>query len=194
MCRRRAAIVPNALKTALMWRTHGRPTPVAETALRAGSEANLARLGGLGLRLLAVVGVEAEEELFTSTRGHTAAGADAVSWKGELTSGGGGSEGRANALSTLRPFLPSAVERSSAISTAALPHCKPWLFLPDERSLACASVLVVSTPKMTGTPVDRPMFIRAPVTVSAITSKWYVSPFISRPTGMTASTVPESAM
>merc|ERR1719152_181080 len=40
-------------------------------------------------------------------------------------------------------FFPTADSRSRAISTAAWPHCSPWLLAPKARSLACSSVLTV---------------------------------------------------
>lgn len=74
-----------------------------------------------------------------------------------------------------------------------MPQSTPWLLEPLERAMAWSSVSAVSTPKMTGTPVWIPTFIRPEVTDSEMTSKCVVSPLMSTPTGMMTSTVPDSA-
>ena len=56
--------------------------------------------------------------------------------------------------------------------------------------MACSTVSVVSTPKITGTPVSRPTWAVPLVTSAAIMSKWGVPPRITAPSTTTPAYLP----
>src|SRR4051812_36251376 len=90
---------------------------------------------------------------------------------------------------------PAIAATNLAISTAVRAPSSPAFSPPgvSERASAWSRFSVVSTPKTTGTPVSRATRRIPAAAWPATCSKWAVSPRITHPRQMTASTEPESA-
>src|ERR1043165_8500607 len=91
------------------------------------------------------------------------------------------------------PISSSMLRKSFAISSAAAAASRPLFPAPaPERSTACSSVSVVSTPKAIGTPGAEAARAMPCVAASAMYSKCIVSPLMRQPRQTTASNSPLS--
>src|SRR5436853_2580082 len=105
-----------------------------------------------------------------------------------------GSFRRSPLRARVHPPIPSSMLRKSfAISSAAAAASRPLFPAPGpERSTACSSVSVVSTPKAIGTPVAEAARAMPSAAASAMYSKCIVSPLMRQPRQTTASNSPLS--